>query len=98
MLDLILILHKFVNVFISISLLNLKLSHKDIKIKLKSTQLYYEGITLLCIKMFDQLKASTSPKITLLRSAFTVILISSAAMNVIANISFKSVSNSTVVG
>ena len=32
MLDLILILH-------SISLLNLKLSHKDIKIRLKSTQL-----------------------------------------------------------
>ena len=39
MLDLILILHKFVNIFIRISLLNLKLSHKDIKIRLKSTQL-----------------------------------------------------------
>ena len=65
MLDLILLifLHNFVNVFISISLLKLKLSHKDIKIRLMSTQLlFYEGITPLCIKMFDQLKASTSPK------------------------------------
>ena len=33
-------LHNFVNVFIRVSLLKLKLSHKDIKIRLMSTQYY----------------------------------------------------------
>ena len=67
-----------------------------------STQYYNEGIIPLCIKMFDQLKVSTSSKITLFRTAFTVIknfcLITFKVMNVIANLSFNSVSNSTVVG
>ena len=45
----------------SIPLLKLKLSHEDIKIRLMSNT-----ITPLCIKVFDQLKVSTFPKITLL--------------------------------
>ena len=87
--------HNFVAVFISISLLKQKLFFKDIKIILISTQYYNMKLTSLCIKMFDQLKVSTTPKITLLCTAFTVI---NVVMNVIANLSCRSVSNSTFVG
>ena len=73
----------------------------DKYIKIRLSYVYttlYEGITPLCIKMFYQWKASTFPIITLLRTAFTVINLKTTfeVMNVIANLSFQSVSISTV--
>ena len=64
-------LHNF-NIFISISLLKLKLSHKDKDLTYVYTILY--GIIPLHIKIFDQLKASTSPKITLLHTTNITLL------------------------
>ena len=46
------------------------------------------GLGLLCIKIFDQLKASTSPNVTLICTALMVIK-KIFLMNVIANLRFN---------